>query len=307
MSLTITAFAQLCSTTEKATKNKHLIKDAFWKCSVCQNELPWTAYFVNTDHKQWGVQYEERICHPGALRKCLHCNPMTDDEAGPSNEQPRCTLCQVTLLQEAVPKVMWKQRNTRNTRCHDCRRPKCTGIHCQTCKICRDETCESQTCTKPITSLHHEWLPKTLEERDSWLCSKCRTHRCSLCEELLPQTAFPHEMWKHRFSRNAFCNDCCRPKCTWKNCKTCTNCRQEDCDKKKEVSSDNNEFASNTNPTQSRRTQHLAMFKMSLHCVSNMQEERMAKKTSSKASGIRIKSSCGRVEIASLWKNQRKY
>ena len=73
------------------------------------------------------------------------------------------------------------------------------------------------------------------------------------------------------------------------------------------MSSDNNEFASTTNPTQSRRTQHLAMFKMSLHCVSNMQEERIAKQKSSKASGIRIKSNCGRVEIASLWKNQRRY
>ena len=152
------------------------MKDALWKCSVCKDQFPWTAYFVNTEHKQWDVQYEERICHPGALRKCLHCNPMTDDEVGPSNEQPRCTLCQVTLLQEAVPEKMWRQRNTRNTRCNDCRRPKCTGMQCQTCKICRDETCESQTCTKSIKSLHQESLPKALEERDSWLCSNCQTH-----------------------------------------------------------------------------------------------------------------------------------
>ena len=114
-----TAFVQLCSTTEKATKNKNLMKDVLWKCSVCKDQLPWTAYFVNTEHKQWDVQYEERICHPGALRKCLHCNPMTDDEAGPSNEQPRCTLCQVTLCKETAPKEMWRHRKTQNIRCHD--------------------------------------------------------------------------------------------------------------------------------------------------------------------------------------------
>ena len=186
---------------------------------------------------------------------------MTDDEVGPSNEQPRCTLCQVTLLQETVLKSMWKNRNTRNIRCNDCRRPKCTAIQCQTCKICRDETCKSQTCTKSIKTVPSESLPETLEERDSWLCSKCRTHRCSLCEKMLPQTAFPAQMWNHRLSRNAFCNDCCRPKCTWKNCKTCTNCRWEDCPKRKKCTA-----ITSLNPQQIPRTLEERDTWLCLHC-----------------------------------------
>ena len=57
--------------------------------------------------------------------------------------------------------------------------------------------------------------------------AQLETHTCFLCQATLPREAFPEG------NRNAYCNDCCRPKCTRKNCKTCKTCRLEDCPKKK--------------------------------------------------------------------------
>ena len=61
------------------------------------------------------------------------------------------------------------------------------------------------------------------------------THKCSLCKNSLPREAFLEQMWRHRNSheQNAYCINCCHPKCTRKKCKTCKICRREDCDNKR--------------------------------------------------------------------------
>ena len=181
------------------------------------------------------MQYEQRICRPGALRKCLHCDPVADDAV-----KHKCDLCREDLPMSAHPAGMWHHRTdvTRGTLCRDCCRPKCTRVEWKTCKECRDPSCDrGRTCIKKIERLHPKQLPTSLEQLQNWLCAACR-QRCDLCREDLPISAYPAGMWKNRADviRKTLCRDCCRPKCTQAQCQTCKDCRDPRCDKGRKCS-----------------------------------------------------------------------
>ena len=62
----------------------------------------------------------------------------------------------------------------------------------------------------------------------------CRKkHQCKLCEQIKHKADFPESMWLHRKHQSCWCNDCCRPKCVAKDCKTCKVCRDDKCKRRK--------------------------------------------------------------------------
>ena len=280
------AFIQLCKKTEAEYKAKPLLKDILWKCSSCQKQLPWTDYFTGNKEKDWSVEFEDQICRPGALRECRKCKPRQDN----GNQQTHsCALCKQDLPRDAYSGSMWLHRNakTQHGFCKKCCQPKC--IQCgdvaedlhpqqfpstvkdrdawiclkcrQSCFLCerflpktaypeqmwrnrisagRNAWCND--CCKPkcmqcgdiAQDLNPQQFPSTVEQRDTWLCFKCR-QCCFLCERHLPKAAYSKDMWKNRndSGRNTLCNDCCRPKCIREECKTCKVCRKEDCARRK--------------------------------------------------------------------------
>ena len=52
---------------------------------------------------------------------------------------------------------------------------------------------------------------------------------CGLCKEYLMKNAYSESMWKARLHKEAYCSDCCKPKCTRATCTTCKVCRNESC------------------------------------------------------------------------------
>ena len=232
------AFIQLCAETEKKYKKKNLLKDALWKCSSCQLQLPWTAYCVQGSDKEWHQQYEDQICRPGALRECHKCNPNEDARKKSQVQTHLCGLCKRDLPKEDFPVEMWHHRLEQGARCQDCCRPRCTNKQCETCKFCRDETCNKQHCSKVIKSLNPKQFPRTVEERDQWLCLACRLFKCSLCKVAKSEKAYPASMWYNRNNKNQniLCFDCCRPACVWQSCKTCKICRKETCKRRNKCS-----------------------------------------------------------------------
>ena len=59
------------------------------------------------------------------------------------------------------------------------------------------------------------------------------THPCDVCGQRLPETAYTSGMWHHRHDkkRKTLCQNCSRPPCTAKHCKTCPSCRSPTCKK----------------------------------------------------------------------------
>ena len=102
-------------------------------------------------------------------------------------ETHTCFSCKATLPREAFPESMWDNRNhhDQNAYCNDCCRPKCTRKKCKTCKTCRREGCPKKSKCE-LRSLHWKQLPKTLAERDAWLCRECRAATCQNCKKDMP-------------------------------------------------------------------------------------------------------------------------
>ena len=68
----------------------------------------------------------------------------------------------------------------------------------------------------------------------SFLCVKCRTLQCSICESWKTQENFPKEQLNNssRPDRRLRCFDCCNPQCAAPSCKTCKVCRSTGCKSK---------------------------------------------------------------------------
>ena len=132
---------------------------------------------------------------------------------------------------------MWHNRaNTgQRTLCKDCCRPRCTAKNCPTCPHCRNEDCTNAQCSEEIQALHPKMLPNTMCDVENYICSKCRhslpLHPCDVCKKQKSPSEYTDSMWLHKSdaTRKTLCKDCCRPRCTAKNCPTCPHCRNEDC------------------------------------------------------------------------------
>jgi hypothetical protein len=251
------AFIPLCMKTGAEYKTKTLLKNAFWKCSMCKEQLPWSGYFLERKGKDWSVLYEERICRPGALRKCSRCSPNADDtetwkckddECGMEKPQSAysssqwhnrhdrgatclecekhvCYKCKLPLEQSAFSESQWHHRNERGTACLKCdKKPKAETHICCECNLPLEQSAFSDS------QWHHR-------HKRGAACLECEKNRpvetCTLCRASLPASAYPEGMWHNKRTQNVRCNECCRPKCIRRQCKTCSICRDETCRKRK--------------------------------------------------------------------------
>lgn len=169
-------------------------------------------FLMTTSKKTWEAQFEARIWRPRTLRQCRGCNPSAANAVEEIGTHA-CSLCNLRLTKEFYSAAMWHDRakpSTKRTLCKNCCRPKCQNPDCQT----------------TTTISHHSEYPKTVEERDSWLCQVCskrKTHPCSLCGIRQPQKNYSLSMWnnrcwKSRASNRVLCNDCRQPKCCNPDC-----------------------------------------------------------------------------------------
>ena len=131
---------------------------------------------------------------------------------------------------------MWHNRFSQRLLCITCSHPRCTADVCSTCPICGEPTCNGTTsCTGQRKPLQTYLRPQTKEELKEFLCKNCRhksSQQCSLCEERKQQTQFPKAGGHRPVYQRSLCFDCCRPRCTAAQCRTCTVCRHPKCTKR---------------------------------------------------------------------------
>ena len=163
-------------------------------------------FFWWRHRKTWEAQFEARIWWPRTLCQCRGCNPSAANAVEEIGTHA-CSLCNLRLTKEFYAAAMWYDRakpSTKPTLWKNCCRPKCQNLDCQ-----------------PTTTIsHHLEYPKTVEERDNWVCQVCskrKTHPCSLCGIRQPQKNYSLSMWsnkcwKSRASNRVLRNDCRQPK-----------------------------------------------------------------------------------------------
>ena len=81
-----------------------------------------------------------------------------------------------------------------------------------------------------LVSDHPRLRPDTLEIVKNYKCGNC-LQMCDICKQRKSARHFAASIWHHRFNQNRrlLCLECCRPKCTSRQCKTCKVCRFEIC------------------------------------------------------------------------------
>ena len=254
-----------CFETRVQCKNVKLFKndDVVWACSQCKDSKQ-TADFLPSPVVSYYDDVLSHVIQPGRLRCCRQCRTrmqcsrckrsLTVDSFSESRRKHRhhqkvvcaqcesdsnshpCDMCKVLKERSEYSDRMWQNRQTptHRTLCWQCCRPQCTAQNCQTCRVCRSETCRNKSCAKDMTMPHARLLPATWDEVQSYVCGSCR-HACELCGEAHGEKGYTPSMWHHRFTKNqrTLCLRCCRPPCTAKACQTCVVCRDPTCKRRK--------------------------------------------------------------------------
>ena len=185
---------------------KQCESDESWKCQQCRKALPQEA-FSESMWKNRKANDRQTVCiqcesvaptHTCNLCKVVQSREAFSESMWKHRHDQRilckqcesvapthtCDLCTVVQSREAFSESMWKHRHDddQRTLCNNCSRPRCTAKHCKTCQVCRSETCKKTTkrshCSDAIIPLHHEQLPKTMQEVHEFLCAKCRYITC---------------------------------------------------------------------------------------------------------------------------------
>ena len=97
-----------------------------------------------------------------------------------NHEGFQCGFCKQTKPRNAFSaSAIEDRKKDQNFRCYDCSHPPCMFLpNCMTCTSCRDYKCQSTNCNKPIKTLNSKYLPKRIEELDSFACGRCKYVRC---------------------------------------------------------------------------------------------------------------------------------
>ena len=144
-----------------------------------------------------------------------------------------CSICNLKKPATAFGKSVKVNQSIKdgNMTCLDCANPPCTAKACTTCKVCRNVTCKDEKCTKPMETLHSNYLPSTHQDVLHVLCETCRFPlRCCICATTDP-AAFGLSAKQNRAKtlQNVRCVDCSTPPCAAKNCRTCKLCCDPKC------------------------------------------------------------------------------
>ena len=195
-----------------------LLKHCTWQCGECKLVTGYSD-FISSKGEQWYEDVFVYIIKPGKLRRCKKCrNDLSDSFP--------CAVCKQLKPKEQFSSSVLHNRSDRpdSFRCIDCSRPQCTARDCTTCRICRDEACNSVTCNGSILPLHVQELRllKTIEDVRKYVCANCR-HGCTICKKNKAKYEFSTSMIHHRSARSdgLRCIDCSRPQCTARDCTTC--------------------------------------------------------------------------------------
>ena len=141
-----------------------------------------------------------------------------------------CYVCGEQPRDAFDPAALRNRKNSQNLRCIDCSHPPCSQASCTTCKKCRSESSrQGDFCASGIEALPPSLQPKTLDDKQRFLCLACQTVPCHVCGDQ-PRDAFdPAALRNRKDDRNLRCIDCNHPPCSRAACTTCKTCRDVSC------------------------------------------------------------------------------
>ena len=175
-------FQQLCTDTERLSKNSKKLLDAEFWCSGCKQHHH-IDHFVkkNNDTCKWYEDVQRLVLEPGSEQRvcgdmtcrryiCSDCHvqkPRSDFTVSMwSNKSHsdrriickecqqkqkalthKCDVCQAVKMRNDFLDSMWhnKEDPDRRTLCKECCHPQCTSRHCKTCRSCRNPACKKTT------------------------------------------------------------------------------------------------------------------------------------------------------------------
>ena len=246
---------------QRAYKQTTLLRDLSWACDTCDaSNIGDYRKFITGQQKSedWFSEYWKDIIAPGAHRRCLACRGETPTEA-----MLRCERCGMKPRSAFTASDIHHAANEKQaTLCRDCRSPSCTNPACPTCKVCRDAECKSPgSCGKELVTLNPFTLPKTEEDRKTFLCLACLPIPCTLCGPR-PRVAFIESAVRHlKVGRQVRCIDCSHPLCSAPGCTTCRRCRSETCRKP-------NQCKATIKPLQAKKQPGAMIEKLQFRCES---------------------------------------
>ena len=140
-----------------------------WTCASCGVDKPSEEFSKNQWHNRRLQRTTCIACEKKPMEsfyECALCGPL------PASAFPTDVVGDPVALKLARYKCI--------LRCTNCAFPACTHPTCPTCKQCGDIACKRKKCRALRKPLHGKQRPQSLQERDSWLCSACKT-RCWTC------------------------------------------------------------------------------------------------------------------------------
>ena len=130
-----------------------------------------------------------------------------------------CSACRNDILMYCSDcgKLVDEERTNKSSRnklvkCYDCLHPPCSVTACNTCKICRNVTCESSDCKQKPTALKPKELA-VFKDKSKYVCQRCLLPSCARCTAEMPKTTRErrrkNESWMDPAQQRVWtCTDC---------------------------------------------------------------------------------------------------
>jgi hypothetical protein len=239
--VTLDTLKMECQAAAAASQQILQLKAESWKCCHCKEKLQWNRYIGTSEEQdrdpRWQIKYSKYIIRRGCLRKCVSCCVETGDELAEDQKRQEATAecddCHMMKEKDKYAESMWHHRRkpARQTRClMCCEKSEPPTRKCDECHMMKkkDEYSESM------------WRHQAHDDhrtRCLMCCEKAEAPRwkCDCCHMMKKEEEYTESMWHNRTNddQRTLCLTCCRPKCVAAHCRTCPQCRDPRCKKRK--------------------------------------------------------------------------